>query len=137
MKTLYVLAVKLPAKMKETCSNEDHVLELFQTTYKPLINSIRDLYKFHREILLPYIEEYQNGRRMDHIWGSFQEHFQTIEQLYKIYYVAYDEYQHELKRLEKSHVIKKVHQAMLVCKVYLGNLDPISEFNCPNQRLLR
>ena len=137
MKTLYVLAVKLPGKMKETCTNEEQVLDLFQSTYKPLINSIRDLYQFHRGTLLPYIEQYQNGRRTDQIWASFQEHFQTIENLYKTYYVAYDEYQRELKRLEKSPIIKKVHQAMLVCKVYLGNLDPISEFNCPNQRLLR
>lgn len=123
--------------MKETCSNEENVLELFQSTYKPLINTIRELYRFHHGIILPCVEEYQTGRRTGHIWASFQEHFQTIENLYKVYYVAYDEYQRELKRLDKSTVIKKVHQAMLVCKIYLGNLDPISEFNCPNQRLLR
>jgi hypothetical protein len=71
------------------------------------------------------------------MWLILQEHFQTIEDLYKAYYVAYDEYQRELKRLDKSYALKKIHKAMLVCRIYLGNLCPITELNCPNQRLLR
>jgi hypothetical protein len=137
VKILYVLSSKLPAKMKETCGNEATLLEIFNTIYKPLLDTIRRLYKFHYEIILPHFGGYRTGHRIDHIWGILQEHFQTVEDLYKAYYVTYNEYQRELKRLDKSPTLKKVHNAMLVCKIYLGNLCPITEFNCPNQRLLR
>ncbi len=137
VKILYVLASKLPAKMKETCEKDESLIETFNNIYKPLLGTIQRLYKFHYEIILPYFRQYQTDYRADNLWSILQENFQTIENLYKAYYVAYNEYQRELKRLDRSYALKKIHKAMLVCKVYLGNLCPITELNCPNQRLLR
>jgi hypothetical protein len=69
------------------------------------------------------------------MWSILQEHFQTIEDLYKSYYVAYAESQRKLEHLCKSHSL--IHRAMLKCQVHLGNLYPVAELNCANQRLLR
>jgi hypothetical protein len=137
VKTLYVLASKLPARIKETCEKDANLLEIFNKIYKPLLDTIHRLYKFHYEIILPHLRQHKTGHQTDHMWSIFQEHFPTIEDLYKSYYVAYDEYQRELKRLDKSSELKKIHKIIFVCKVYLGNLCPITELNCPNQRLLR
>lgn len=137
VKTLYVLCTKIPAKMKETLEKDENLFETFNNVYKSLLNTIQKLYKFHYDIVLPHLQLYKIGHRTDNIWSIFQEHFQTIEDLYKTYYLIYDEYQRELKCLDRSSSLKKIHQAMLACKGYLGNLCPITEFNCPNQRLLR
>ena len=137
VKILYVLSSKIPAKIKEIYANDDSLLRTFDIIYKPLLDTIRQLYKFHYEIIFPHFRDYRTGDRMKNIWGIFQEHFQRIEELYKAYYLTYNDYQRDLKRLEKSVALKKIHEAMLVCKVYLGNLCPMTEFNCPNQRLLR
>lgn len=135
--TLYVLSTKIPTKMKETCDKDERLSDLFTKIYKPLLDTIQKLYKFHYEIILPYLESYKTGHQTDNIWLIIQENFQTIEDLYKTYYIIYDEYQRELKRLDRSNLLKKIHQAMIECKIYLGNLCPITEFNSPNQRLLR
>jgi len=123
--------------MKETCEKDENLIETFNNIYKLLLDTIKQLHKFHYEIILPHIRLYKTSHRTDNIWSILQEHFQTIEDLYKSYYVIYDEYQRDLKRLDRSYALKKIHKAMFACKVYLGNLCPITELNCPNQRLLR
>jgi hypothetical protein len=81
------------------------------------------------------MEQYVTGHRQDNMWSIFQEHYQTREDLYKAYYVAYDENQVKLGKLCESNPL--IDQAMLKCRVYFDNLYPIDELNCANQRLLR
>ncbi len=93
------------------------------------------LYKFHSGVILPNIEQCKTGHRTNNMWTIFQDHFQTIEELYKAYYITYDENQHELDRVCRDNPL--INKAMLNCQVYLENLYPINELNCANQRLLR
>jgi len=96
---------------------------------------LEKLYKFHSEVILHNIEQYKADHRTDNMWTIFQDHFQTIEELYKAYYVTYAENQHELEIVCKINPL--IYKAMLNCQVYLENLYPINELNCANQRLLR
>ncbi|CAF4367670.1 unnamed protein product, partial [Rotaria sordida] len=59
----------------------------------------------------------------------------VIEVLYKNYYVTYYDTQGKLDDLCKNYPL--INDAMLKCQALLGNLYPITQLNCPNQRLLR
>ncbi|CAF1168020.1 unnamed protein product [Rotaria sordida] len=135
VKKLYVLSFKVIHYVKETCQKDENLLNTFNNIYKPLLDTIKRLYKFHNEYILPDMTQYKTGHRTDNIWSIFIEHFQTIENLYKEYYIVYDENQQKLERLCATNSL--IHEAMLQCQVHLGNLYPIAELNCANQHLLR
>ncbi|CAF3177636.1 unnamed protein product [Rotaria sp. Silwood2] len=135
VKKLYVLSVKVSDHVRQTCQNDANLLNTFNSAYKSLLDTIKRLYKFHYEHILPDMVEYKTGLRTDNIWSIFVEHFQTIENLYKEYYIVYDENQQKLERLCTTYSL--IHEAMLQCQVHLGNLYPINELNCANQHLLR
>ncbi len=135
VKKLYILSVKIPSQIKESCEKDENQIKTFNNTYKPVLNAIQNLYQFHHDIILPHIEQYITEHRMDNMWSIFQEHYQIIEDLYKAYYVAYDESQKQLDILCTSN--PSISQAMVKCRVYFDNLYPIDELNCANQRLLR
>ncbi|CAF1594046.1 unnamed protein product [Rotaria sp. Silwood1] len=135
IKKLYVLSFKVSDYVKKTCQRDENLLHTFNSVYKPLLDTIKRLYKFHYECILPDMIQYKIGHRTDNIWSIFIEHFQTIENLYKEYYIVYDENQQKLERLCTTNPL--IHEAMLQCQVHLGNLYPINELNCANQHLLR
>jgi hypothetical protein len=132
---LYVLSVKLSSEIKTTCDKDDNLILTFNNTYKPLLGTIQQIYKFHHDILLPEMEEYINGNRAGSMWSVLEKHRQVIEVLYKNYYVTYDDTQGKLGDLCKNHPL--IHESMLKCQVHLGNLYPIDQLNCPNLRLVR
>ncbi|UJR31635.1 hypothetical protein I4U23_019117 [Adineta vaga] len=76
----------------------------------PLKTILKKLYKFHIQVILPRIEECKLGD---------YENFN----------------QRRLNEICKSGTF--LDKAMLECQVYLGNLYPLAELNCANQRLLR
>jgi hypothetical protein len=132
---LYVLSNKLSAEVKNTCEKDDNLVIIFNNTYKSLLGNIQQMYQFHHDHILPEIEEYITGHRTGNMWTVLRKQFKIIEVLYKNYYVTYADTQGKLDDLCKSHPL--INEAMLKCQVYLGNLYPITQLNCPNQRLLR
>lgn len=117
------------------CSLDDNLLKSFNDTFKPLLVTIKQLYEFHHDKILPNMLNFRVGYRSDNIWSIFEEHFEKIESLYKEYYIVYDENQQKIERLCATNPL--LHDAMLKCQVHLGNLYPINELNCANQHLLR
>lgn len=69
------------------------------------------------------------------MWTVLQRNFKVIEVLYKNYYVNFCDTHGKLDDLCKNNTL--INDAMLKCQQYLGNLYPITQLNCPNQRLLR
>ncbi|CAF1574678.1 unnamed protein product [Adineta ricciae] len=132
---LYILSVKLSAEVKNTCNRDDDAILKFNSTYKPLLGTIQQIYKLHNELILPEIEEYISGQRTGNMWSIFEKNFKVIEVLYKHYYVTYYDTQGKLDELCRTSSL--INEAMLKCQVLLGNLYPITQLNCPNQRLLR
>ncbi|CAF1356720.1 unnamed protein product [Rotaria magnacalcarata] len=132
---LYVLTFKMPKIVKEICQRDENVLKSFNDIYQPLLATLKQLYLFHYENILPCMEQFITGHRTDLIWSIFEEHFQTIENLYKEYYTIYDENQQKFERLCATNAL--LHTAMLDCQCLMGNLYPINELNCANQHLLR
>ena len=107
----------------------------FNSTYKPLLGTIQQIYKLHNELILPEIEEYISGQRTGNMWSIFEKNFKVIEVLYKHYYVTYYDTQGKLDELCRTSSL--INEAMLKCQVLLSNLYPITQLNSPNQRLLR
>ncbi|CAF3803728.1 unnamed protein product [Rotaria sordida] len=132
---LYVLSVKLSAEIKNTCDKDDNLILIFNNTYKPLLGTIQQIYQLHYTMILPEIEEYIIGQRTGNMWSIFEKNFKVIEVLYKNYYVTYYDTQGKLDDLCKNYPL--INDAMLKCQAHLGNLYPITQLNCPNQRLLR
>ncbi|CAF1194924.1 unnamed protein product [Rotaria sordida] len=132
---LYVLSVKLSAEIKNTCDKDDNLILIFNNTYKPLLGTIQQIYQLHYTMILPEIEEYIIGQRTGNMWSIFEKNFKVIEVLYKNYYVTYYDTQGKLDDLCKNYPL--INDAMLKCQALLGNLYPITQLNCPNQRLLR
>jgi hypothetical protein len=121
--------------VKNTCDKDDNLIIIFNNTYKPLLATIQQIYGFHHNHFLPEIEEYITGHRTGNMWSVLEKHFKVIEVLYKEYYVKYYENQGKLDDLCKNHAL--INEAMLKCQGLLGNLYPITQLNCANQRLLR
>jgi hypothetical protein len=121
--------------MKNTCDKDENLILLFNNTYKPLLGNIQQIYQLHHDIILPEIEEYITGHSIGNMWSVLEKNFKVIEVLYKNYYVTYYDTQGKLDDLCKTHSL--INEAMLKCQVHLGNLYPITQLNCPNQRLLR
>ncbi len=135
MNVLYVLSVKISAEIKTTCDKDDNLILTFNSTYKPLLGTIQQIYKLHHDIILPEMEEYITGHRTGSMWSVLEKNCKVIEVLYKHYYVTYSDTQGKLDDLCKNHPL--INEAMLKCQVHLGNLYPITQLNCANQRLLR
>ncbi|CAF4538087.1 unnamed protein product [Rotaria sp. Silwood1] len=132
---LYVLSVKVSAEIKNTCDKDDNLIVIFNNTYKPLLGTIQQIYQLHYSMILPEIEEYIIGQRTGNMWTVLEKNFKVIEVLYKNYYVTYDDTQGKLDDLCRNYPL--INDAMVKCQVHLGNLYPITQLNCPNQRLLR
>ncbi len=135
MNILYVLAVKITVEIKNTCDKDENLILTFNNTYRSLLGNIQQIYQLHHNIILPEMEEYITGHLTGSMWSVLEKHFKVIEILYKNYYVTYYDTQGKLDDLCKNHSL--INDAMLKCQSYLGNLYPISQLNCPNQRLLR
>jgi len=121
---------------------DDQVNKLFEKLYRPLIEIIDCLHEFHSHIILPYLQTYRqqhhhHTREFTQIWSIFEQYFSTIKELYESFYRIFDSYQKELKHLKRSFTLKKLHKAISICENDLSLLSPISEFNVPNQRLVR
>ncbi|UJR15044.1 hypothetical protein I4U23_002017 [Adineta vaga] len=132
---LYVLSVKLSAEVKNTCDKDDETILKFNNTYKPLLGTIQQIYKLHNELILPEMEDYITEHRVGNMWSVMEKNFKVIEVLYKHYYVTYYDTQGKIDDLCRTS--SSINEAMLKCQVHLGNLYPITQLNCPNQRLLR
>ncbi|CAF4667476.1 unnamed protein product [Rotaria socialis] len=132
---LHVLTFKMPKIVKQICQTDENTLKSFYDIFQPLLATLKQLYVFHYENILPNMEQFITGHRTDLIWSIFEEHFQTIENLYKEYYTVYDENQQKFERLCATNAL--LHTAMLDCQGLMGNLYPINELNCANQHLLR
>jgi hypothetical protein len=135
VKILFVLSIKLPAEVEKTCGKDENLIAIFRNVYQPLLHSILRIYTFHHATILPQIEEYLENVRKGNMWSLLNENFRIIEPLYKTYYVAYDESQRKLQTLCKTYPL--IDKAMLKIQNHLNNLNPITQFNCPNQRLMR
>jgi hypothetical protein len=132
---LYVLSVKLTVEIKNTCDKDENLILTFNNTYKPLLGNIQQIYQLHHNMILPEFEQFITGHSTGNMWSVLEKNFKVIEVLYKNYYVTYYDTQGKLDDLCKNHPL--INEAMLKCQVYLGNLYPITQLNCPNQRLLR
>ena len=121
--------------MKETCAVDDESLCNFNKIYKPLLGSIQAIYKLHHDSILPEMAKFVNGESNGNMWNIFKQYFKCIEVIYKDYYVQYDANQTKIDELCQNN--KLIHEAMLKCQSSLDNLYPTTQFNCPNQRLLR
>jgi hypothetical protein len=133
---LYVLAVKISSEVKNTCDTKDENLILtFNNTYKPLLGNIQQIYQLHHDMILPEMEQYITGHLTGNMWSVFEKNYKVIEVLYKNYYVTYYDTQGKLDDLCKNQSL--INEAMIKCQTLLGNLYPITQLNCPNQRLLR
>lgn len=143
IKILDILSTKFPLKMQTIFRKDDQLTKLFEKLYRPLIQILGCLHEFHSKIILPYIQTYQyqqnhhRPQQFIHIWSIFEKYFSTIKDLYESFYRIFDNYQKELKCLKRSFTLKKLHKAMSICESDLSNLCPITEFNVPNQRLVR
>ena len=135
MNVLYVLSVKLSAEVKNICDKDDNLIVIFNNAYRPLLGTIQQIYQLHYSMILPEIEEYITGHRTGNMWSVLEKNLKVIEVLYKHYYVTYNDTQKKLEDICKNHSL--INEAMLKCQVYLSNLYPITQLNCPNQRLLR
>ncbi|CAF4550878.1 unnamed protein product [Rotaria sp. Silwood2] len=132
---LYVLSVKISAEIKNTCDKDENLILTFNNTYKPLLATIQQIYQLHYKFILPEIEEYITGQCTGNMWSVLEKNFKVIEVLYKNYYVTYCDIQGKLDDLCKNYPL--INDAMVKCQAHLGNLYPITQLNCPNQRLLR
>jgi hypothetical protein len=79
--------------------------------------------------------EYLNNHYHNTFWSIIEEHFSLIQRLYADYYVTFDSIHSELEHYCRKYPL--INQAMLETRVYIGNLYPIVQLNCANQRLLR
>ncbi|CAF5223146.1 unnamed protein product, partial [Rotaria magnacalcarata] len=132
---LYVLSVKLSAEVKNTCDKDDNLILTFNNTYKLLLGTIQQIYQLHYGMIAPELEEYITGQRTGNMWSVLEKNFKVIEVLYKNYYVNYSDIQGKLDELCRNNPL--INEAMIKCQTYLSNLYPITQLNCPNQRLLR
>ncbi|CAF1337034.1 unnamed protein product [Adineta ricciae] len=131
---LHVLCYVVPRKIEEICMEEKTFLRRFKNVYRPLKIILKQIYKFHLRAILPHFERYRSSNYADYLWSVLEHNYQTIESLYKTYYLTYEENQRKLSDLCKPGSF--LDRAMLQCQVYLGNLYPLTELNCANQRLL-
>ncbi|CAF0824211.1 unnamed protein product [Adineta ricciae] len=131
---LHVLCYVVPRKIQEICVKEKTFLHRFKNVYRPLKIILKQIYKFHLHVILPHFERCRSSNYTDYLWSVLEHNYQTIESLYKTYYLTYDENQRKLEDLCKPGSF--LNRAMLQCQVYLGNLYPLTELNCANQRLL-
>ena len=126
----------MSSEVKNTCDTKDENLILtFNNTYKSLLGNIQQIYQLHHDHILPELEKYIDGRLTGNMWSVFEKNYKVIEVLYKNYYVTYYDTQGKLDELCKTQPL--INEAMLKCQTLLGNLYPITQLNCPNQRLLR
>ncbi|CAF0862570.1 unnamed protein product [Didymodactylos carnosus] len=139
--TLYVLSSKLPAEVKRSCGTDDQLVVQFNSTYKPLLGALQAIYKLHCDTILPKITSYVNKSKISqetansNVWSVLRDNSQFISVLYKDYYVRISESQAKLDDLCKSH--SSLNDAMLNVQTMMGSLYPMTQLNCPNQRLLR
>jgi hypothetical protein len=132
---LYILSVKISSEVKRICGKDDGLVVLFNNTYRPLLGSLQSIYKLHYDVILVEFEKYITGHSKENIWTVLGTNLKVIESIYKDYYVKYAEVQGKLDDLCKRY--PSIHEAMLQCQTYLGNLYPLTQLNCANQRLLR
>ena len=81
------------------------------------------------------MEKFITGHSTGNMWTVLETHFKFIEVIYKDYYVKYNDIQAKLDDICKSNPL--INEAMLKCQVHLGNLYPLTQLNCANQRLVR
>lgn len=134
-KVLYVLSYKLSEEVKSVCEKDENVLTLFNDTYKQLVGNFKQIYHLHHDLLLPEFEKYVTGQVAGNMWTVLEKNFKPIEVLYKNYYIIYSSTQGKIDELCKNYPL--INEAMLKCQVHLGNIFPLAQFNCSNQRLLR
>ncbi|CAF4293434.1 unnamed protein product, partial [Didymodactylos carnosus] len=138
---LNVLSSELPFEVNKLCGTDDAIVNQFNSTYKPLLGALQAIYKLHCDTLLPKLTPYVHnwetlrGNTSRNVWSIFHDNSQFISVLYKDYYVRISESQTKLDDLCKLHSC--LNDAMLKVQTFMGNLYPMSQLNCPNQRLLR
>jgi len=132
---LYVLSVKLSAEVKNTCEKDENLIVMFNNTYRQLLGSIQAIYRLHHETILPQFERFISGQDNGNMWTVLEKNSKFIETLYKDYFVKYDEAQTKLNDICRENPL--INESMLKCQVYLGNLNPLTQLNCANQRLVR
>ena len=132
---LKILVIDLPRKVKMNCGKNFQLFERFQKLFQPLLNALLAIFNFHNRSILPAIGDYLVGERENYFWTIFENHFQTIEDLYSTYYIIFDDVQQNIEEFVRNNSL--IDEAMLVIQTQLGNLYPITQLNCANQRLLR
>lgn len=76
-----------------------------------------------------------NKDRPGLFWTVLEENFARIESSYTAYFLAFDEIRTKLDAFRLQHPV--INDAMAKAQQDLDKLDPITQLNCPNQRLVR
>lgn len=135
VKVLHILSIKLVNQVKVSCEKDLSLWKQFNELFQPLIRSLKEIYKLHHRFILPEMIKFDNRQRDSFFWTIIEEKFDQIEELYKNYYVIFDDLQEELEGFSRSNLL--IDKAMRQIQNQLGNLYPITRFNCANERLLR
>jgi hypothetical protein len=99
------------------------------------LDALTAIYKLHQRNILPQMVKCLTGHRQGLFWSILEENFESIERLYKAYYIAFDDVQNKLEEFCRTHAL--IQEAMLKVQEDLAHLYPITQLNCANQRLLR
>lgn len=127
--------MKLSAEVKNTCEKDENLILIFNNTYRQLLGSIQAIYRLHHETILPQFERFISGQDNGNMWTVLEKNSKFIETLYRDYFVKYDEAQTKLNDICREYPL--INDSMTKCQVYLGNLNPLTQLNCANQRLVR
>ena len=121
--------------MEKTCVKDENLLKTFNQLFQPLLDALNAIYKLHHRNILPQMDRSLTGHRQGLFWSILEENFESIERLYKAYYIAFDDVQNKLEEFCRTHAL--IQEAMLKVQEDLAHLYPITQLNCANQRLLR
>lgn len=132
---LFVLSSRLPRAVDQVCRKDESLQEKFNQLFSALLKALKDLYKLHHRQIVPQLTDYLSGHREGLAWTILEEKFTEIEACYKAYYVAFDEIRPKVEAFRLQNPL--INEAMLNVQKELDNLDPMTQLNSPNQRLVR
>lgn len=134
-RVLFVLSIRLSRHVDSVCRKDENVREKFYQLFSSLLKALKNLYELHNRRIVPQLTDYLTGHRCGLVWAIFEENFAKIESSYKAYYIAFDEIQSKIESFRLQNPL--INEAMAEAQKELENLDPMTQLNCPNQRLVR
>ena len=132
---LDVLAFDVARVVAAKCVYDKALLNEFITLYEPIRHIVQALHSFHQSHLQEPIRRHLAGQREGYAWSIFDEHFNTLADLYALYKVTFDEVKEKLQSFCKTH--HAIDTAIDQLQGLVQNNKPILQLICPCQRLPR